>query len=333
MAVVGVGHLGQHHARVCAELDGAALVGVSDTDEAQGREVARRHGVEFYPCCEDLLDKVDAVTVATPTVAHPAVAKAFLERGIPALVEKPLAASPGEAEDIVEAADRGGAILQVGHIERFNPAVRAVLGCNVRPVFIESHRMSPFRFRSVDVGVVFDLMIHDIDLARRFVGAEVEGLDAAGAAVISEHEDIASARLAFANGAVANITASRVSMESMRKTRLFSREGYYTVDCAAGTAARLRKGDAFRAAERKLAGASPKALAELKDVDFTSLVEADRLPVEPVEPLMAEIESFAQAVRTGAEPEVTGRDGLAAVKIAADVVGQIRERLKRLGVR
>lgn len=331
MAVVGVGHLGQHHARVCAELEGAALVGVADTDEARGREVALRHGVEFYPCFESLVGKVDAVTVATPTAAHPAAAKAFLERGVPALVEKPLAASPREAEEIVEAAERGGALLQVGHIERFNPAVRAVLDCGVRPVFIEAHRMSPFRFRSVDVGVVFDLMIHDIELARRFVGAEVEGLDAAGAAVISEHEDIASARLAFSNGAVANITASRVSMESMRKTRLFARDGYYTIDCAAGTATRLRKGDAFRVAERKLADASPETLAELKEVDFTRLVEAERLPVEPAEPLKAEIESFVRAVRSGAEPEVTGQDGLAAVRIAANVVGLIRERLKRLG--
>lgn len=331
IAVVGVGHLGQHHARVCSELDGATLVGVSDTDVVQGRKVAERLGVEFHTNFEKLLDKVDAVTIATPTTTHALVAKVFLERGVAALVEKPLAGSVAEAEGIVEAAEKSGAPLQVGHIERFNPAVRAVLERGVRPLFIESHRMSPFRFRSVDVGVVFDLMIHDIDLVRRFVGAEVESVDAVGAPVISAHEDVASVRISFSNGAAANVTASRVSMESERKIRLFAREGYYTVDSAAGTASLLRKSPAFQATEERLLRADSAALAELKEVDFSRLVEIEQIRVEPQEPLKAEIESFVGAVKSGSVPEATGRDGLAAVKTAAEVVDQIRRKLKRVG--
>lgn len=331
IAVIGVGHLGQHHARVCAELEGVRLAGVSDADAARGQAVASRHGAPFFSDAEELLDEVDAVCVAVPTVAHLGVAAPFLERGIAALVEKPLAPTVREAEALVEAAEKGGAVLQVGHIERFNPAVRAALGRAARPVFLEAHRNSPFRFRCADVGVVFDLMIHDIDLARRFVGAQVESVEAAGAPVITDREDIATARLSFANGAAANLTASRVSMEPTRKLRVFSHEEYVTVDCAAGTASVLRRGAAFRQAAERFARNAPEDAAALREADYAALVEIEPLHVSDEEPLKAEILSFAEAARNRSEPEATGADGLEAVRIAAAVVAKAEERLRRVG--
>ena len=329
--VIGVGHLGQHHARVYAEMDGVDLVGVVDTDPSRAREVAGRFGVEALPGPEPLLGRVDAVSVATPTKDHLAAARPFLESGVSVLVEKPLAGSVAEAEELVALAQRSGAALQVGHIERFNPAVRAVLDQAVRPVFIEAHRMSPFRFRSVDVGVVFDLMIHDIDLARRFVGAEIESVDAAGAPVISPREDIASARLSFANGCVANLTASRVSLDAMRKIRLFAPDRYVSIDTQARKARVFRKNTGFDDAAQRLRESGAVLPSLFQDLDFSDLVSVEELRFEDVEPLKAELQAFIAAARSGEKPEVTGEDGLRCVEIAAAIVAQIQSRLSRVG--
>jgi len=331
VGVVGVGHLGQHHARIYSTLPGVELVGVVDADAEQARRVADKLGCKVVAGAEALAGQVDAVSVATPTVAHLKVARLFLERGAAALVEKPLAPNVAEAQEMVDLARSRGATLQVGHIERFNPAVRAALDLGVKPVFIESHRMSPFRFRSVDVGVVFDLMIHDIDLVLRFVGAEVESVDAAGAPVISPSEDIASARLSFANGCVANLTASRVSMKSMRKTRLFSRDRYVSIDSEAKETVVCRKSPRFEETAARLRQRDAGALAELKALAFGDLVNVEKLKLPDVEPLKAELESFVAAAREKRAPEVTGEDGLRAVRTAAQIVELIQGRLRRAG--
>lgn len=331
VGVIGVGYLGQHHARILSQMDGVRFVGVADTDAEQARKIARKCKAEAFDSPLALLDKVDAVSVATPTVTHLAVAEPYLERGVAVMVEKPLADGVEEAERIVEAGRRSGAVLQVGHIERFNPAIRAVLDEGIRPVFIEAHRMSPFKFRSVDVGVVFDLMIHDIDLVLRFVGSDIETLDAAGAPIISPREDIASVRLGFANGCVANITASRVSMRSMRKVRLFARDRYVSIDSEAKEVHVFRKSPRFTETAQRLRENDAGVLAQLKALAFGDLVDIDKLRFDDVEPLKAELESFINAVREGTRPEVTGEDGLRAVRIAAQILDQIADRLRRVG--
>ena len=309
VGVVGVGHLGKEHARVYSGMSGVDLVGVADADEKQARRVAGKCKTRAYTSHQDLIGHVDALSVAVPTVDHLAVARPFLESGTAVLIEKPLAGNVAEAEEAVALAARHGAKLQVGHIERFNPAFQAVLDRGVQPVFVESHRMSPFRFRSVDIGVVFDLMIHDLDIIQHLVGAEIEHIDAAGANVISPHEDIASVRLSFANGCVANVTASRVSMKSMRKIRLFARDSYVSIDTEAHAS----------------------VMAQLKALAFGDLVKIDKLRIDDEEPLKAELAAFVHAVRNDETPIVPGEDGLAAVRTAARILEGIRERMERMG--
>ena len=331
VGVVGVGHLGKEHARVYAGMSGVRLVGVADIDKSQCRRVARRCKTEAHASPEALLDQVDAVSVAVPTLSHLEVSRPFLERGISALVEKPLAATVPEAEQIVAIAARSGAKLQVGHIERFNPAFQAVLERRVKPVFVECHRMSPFRFRSVDIGVVFDLMIHDIDIIQHLVGEEIEHIDAAGANVISPHEDIASVRLSFANGCVANVTASRVSVRGMRKIRLFARDSYVTIDTEAREVLVYTKRPGFEETARRLREGNASLVAQLKAVAFGDLVEIDKLRIDDEEPLKRELEAFVDAVRNDKTPVVPGEDGLRAVRTAARILEGIDERLRRMG--
>jgi predicted dehydrogenase len=259
------------------------------------------------------------------------VARPFLERGVSALIEKPLASVVEEAEEAVALAAMSGARLQVGHIERFNPAFQAVVKRGIRPVFVESHRMSPFRFRSVDVGVVFDLMIHDLDIIQHLVGSEIERIDAAGVNVISPHEDIASVRLSFANGCVANVTASRVSVKSMRKIRIFARESYVSIDTEAREVLVYTKKPGFEKTAKRLREGDAGVLAQLKALAFGDLVQIDKLRIDEDEPLRAELASFVRAVREGRRPEVSGADGLAAVRAAARILDGIRGRLQRMG--
>ena len=230
--VVGVGHLGRHHLKWLARLPQSELVGLYDTDREKAERLAREYGTTAFPSAEALADNVEAVSIAVPTTDHHAVATFFIERGIHCLIEKPVTAALEQAEQLKETAARHGVTVTVGQIERFNPAIRALRDYDVRPSFIEAHRLAAFDPRGTDVAVVLDLMIHDIDLALMLVRSKVVDIQAAAVAVVSQQADIANARLTFANGAVANLTASRISLKAMRKIRLFQQSGYFSLDLA-----------------------------------------------------------------------------------------------------
>jgi predicted dehydrogenase len=298
IAVIGVGHLGQHHARLLAGMDNVELVGVVDTKAGRAEEIAAKYGTRAFTNAADVRGLVDAVTVAVPTESHVDVAMPFIDAGRAVLVEKPLASSLAEADRLIEAAARRGSVLAAGHTERFNPAVGAALPLVRDPRFIEVHRLGVFPERSLDIDVIFDLMIHDLDLLLSSVGSEVVGIEAVGVNVLTAKTDIANARLRFASGCIANLTASRISRDRVRKARFFQRASYVSIDFAA------REVEVYRL----VAG------------DGRPSIDGGRLPVADDEPLRRELEDFVQAVRDGRAPGVTataGRDALAlATRIA-----------------
>jgi predicted dehydrogenase len=301
IAVVGVGHLGQHHARLLSAMEGVRLAGVVDILPDRAAAVAARHETQAHTDARDVLGAVDAVTIAVPTVAHLEVARPFVEHGVPVLVEKPLAASLEEADALIDLADARGVILATGHTERFNPAVQAALPLVPRPQFIEVHRLGAFAERSLDIDVIFDLMIHDLDLLLAAVRAEVESVEAVGLNVLTPRTDIANARLRFATGCIANVTASRISREQVRKVRFFQHDSYVSVDCAAQEVEvyRLEHG-----------GARPA-------------ITGGRLDVPREEPLQRELADFVRAATTGTRPLVTGHDGRAALALATRIARQM----------
>lgn len=317
MGVVGTGALGYHHARILRDVEGVEMVGIHDRRPERAAEVATDLGVRAYPTLEGLLDRADAIVVAVPTTAHEAVAGQALERGIHTLIEKPMAPDLAAADRILAAAEQGGAVVQVGHVERFNPAVRAAEPWLDRPLFIESHRMAPFSPRSTDVAVVLDLMIHDVDLVGSLVAAPVTDIAASGVAVLTPTIDIANARLTFATGAVANLTASRVSMERMRKIRIFQPSGYLSLNLADGTGEFLR----LRRGIPALGGELPPALPE---EGLAGLVERIELHGDGAEPLRKEIENFRDAVRGERPPAVSGRAGREALALTLSIEARIR---------
>jgi predicted dehydrogenase len=323
LGVVGVGHLGRHHARIYAGTPGVTLAGVADTAPGRAAEIGREHGAPAFEDPAALLGKVDAVSVAVPTIAHFEVAKMFLERGVPVLVEKPLAMNIEEADALVKIARDRRTALAVGHIERFNPAVRAARGKIERPRFVEVHRLSPFRFRSTDIDVVLDLMIHDLDIILDFVRSELVRVDAVGVSVLFGPEDIANARLEFADGCVANVTASRVSDKQMRKIRVFSPTGYASIDTLEKTARIYRTTPQLAEALAKFPQDREPSLGDLASIprEFYSIEEI-RPPEE--EPLAAELRSFVDSVREGREPEVPGEDGVRAMRAAERVRAGMR---------
>lgn len=317
MGVVGTGALGYHHARILRDVAGVEMVGIHDHRPERAAEVATDLGVQAHPTLEALLDRADAIVVAVPTTAHEAVAGQALERGIHTLIEKPMAPDLAAADRILAAAEKGGAVVQVGHVERFNPAVRAAEPWLDRPLFIESHRMAPFSPRSTDVAVVLDLMIHDVDLVGSLVAAPVTDIAASGVAVLTPTIDIANARLTFATGAVANLTASRVSMERMRKIRIFQPSGYLSLNLADGTGEFLR----LRRGIPALGGELPPALPE---EGLAGLVERIELHGDGAEPLRKEIENFRDAVRGERPPAVSGRAGREALALTLSIEARIR---------
>ena len=300
--VIGVGHLGQHHARLYASLPGAQLVGVSDQSIERAKVVAERHGVQVFQTVDELLPHVDGVSVAVPTSSHYVVAKACLLAGKHVLVEKPLAVMPAEAQELVQLAKQKGCCLQVGHSERFNPIMALMRPHIGRPVFIECHRLSGFSERGTDVDVVLDLMIHDLDLVLAFNPGPVEEVRAAGVTVLSSSIDIANARIQFASGCVANLTSSRVSMTKMRRLRLFQKDSYVSIDF------QTRHGTISR--RQVKAGEKPT-------------VEVEQLQGGDEEPLKLQLASFLYAVSTGTRPAVSGEDGAAAVEAAHQVIQAI----------
>jgi predicted dehydrogenase len=295
IAVIGVGALGRHHARILSELPDAEVVGIVDVNEARAREVASAVGVPWAISAADLPWPVDAVTVAVPTGSHLTVAMPFLERGVAVLVEKPMARDAAEAGRMIGAAAKSGAVFGVGHTERYNPAVAAVMPLIDHPRFIEVHRLGTFPDRSLDIDVVFDLMIHDLDVVLSIVPSEVTSVEAVGVAVLTPKPDIANARLKFASGCIANVTASRIHRERVRKIRLFQRDSYISVDYAAQEAERWRL--------VRTNGAPPA-------------IGGGKLEVANEEPLKRELADFVAAVREKREPGVTGADGLRALELA-----------------
>ena len=304
VGVIGVGHLGQHHARLFASMDGVQLIGVCDTNHPRAEEIASKFGTQVVDAA-DLLSRVNAVTVAVPTIAHLEVAMPFLEAGVATLIEKPIAPSVEDADRLVAAAERGGALLATGHTERFNPAVAKALPLIADPRFIEIHRLGTFPERSLDIDVIFDLMIHDLDLLLSVVKSPVTMIEAVGVNVLTPKADIANARLRFASGCIANVTASRISRERVRKARFFQHDSYVSIDYAS------QELEMFRlvkdsATDGLMAAGRP-------------IIHGGKLEVMNEEPLRRELEDFVDAVRAGRAPGVTGRDGREALALATRV--------------
>jgi predicted dehydrogenase len=297
-AVVGVGHLGRHHARILSALEGVRLSAVVDVIPERARDAAAATGASVYEDSRELAGQVDVVTIAVPTELHHDIALPFLERGIPVLVEKPMARSLEEAERMIAAARASGAVLAVGHTERHNPAVAAVLPHVTSPRFIEVHRLGVFPDRSLDIDVVFDLMIHDLDIILAMVRSEVTSIEAVGVAVLTPRYDIANARLRFESGCIANVTASRISRERVRKIRFFQPDSYLSIDYAA------QEIEAWRLVRRD--GARPA-------------IEGGPIAVERDEPLRREIADFVRAARDGTKPLVDGEAGRRALGLATRI--------------
>jgi predicted dehydrogenase len=323
VAVVGVGHLGQHHARVLAAHPHVELVAVADTRLDQARAVAERHGTEALADYRALIGRVDAVSVAVPTVHHHTVAGAFLERGIATMIEKPMASTLAEAEALVALARARGALLQVGHIERFNPALSALEGLPMRPKYITCERLSTYTFRSTDIGVVLDLMIHDLDLVLSLIPVPVRAVAALGVSVFGGHEDVANARVEFEDGCVANLTASRASYAATRKMRLWGAEGYAALDFAARQGTLVRPSEPFRHGQLGLDGVDLSQPSAVKAHLFGKVLRVDQVLAEGREPLALELEDFVRAVREGGRPRVGGEEALRAMRLADQILQAI----------
>ena len=298
VAVIGVGHLGQHHARILAAMPEADLVAVVDTKPARAAEIATRHATVALTDASSLVGKVDAVTIAAPTVTHVDIALPFIEAGAAVLVEKPMSASLAGADQLVAAAAARGTLLAVGHTERFNPAVAAAMPLVSSPRFIEIHRLGTFPERSLDIDVIFDLMIHDLDILLAVVGSEVTSVEAIGVNVLTPRVDIANARLRFASGCIANLTASRISRDRVRKARFFQHDSYVSIDYAA------QELEVYRLVAQN--GGRPA-------------IQGGRMDVPSDEPLRRELADFIDAIRAGRQPAVPGRDGRAALELATRI--------------
>jgi predicted dehydrogenase len=318
VAVVGVGEFGRNHVRVWREMEGAELAGVVDTNAERAAKIASEFGTHVLAGVNALAaERVDAVSLAVPTVQHARVGCQLLAAGHDVLVEKPMAASLGEADELIVAAKRAGRILQIGHVERFNPAVDAALKIVKQPMFFEVHRLGVFTPRSLDIDVVYDVMIHDLDILLTLVDADIVDLKAVGIPVVTDKVDIAHARIEFATGAVANVTASRVSTERVRKMRFFQEHEYISMDFARQDVLRVRV----------KAGATPAApLAAAPEIGF------EKLPSAPQEPLKAELASFLDSVRGRRAPVVDGAAGRRALALAYQVMEGILEHARRVKV-
>lgn len=314
-AVIGVGSLGQHHARNYAELAREGMgnfVGVCDSNPEQARSIAAKNGCDAFDDWRELIGKVDAVSIVTPTETHCDIACAFLEAGTNVLVEKPIARTLDEADRMIAAAERSGAKLMVGHLERFNPAMVALRPHVTNPLYFEIHRVSPFPNRSLDVDVVLDVMIHDLDAIQWLVPSEIAEIHAVGIPVISDKVDAANARIEFANGAVANITASRIGTEKIRKTRFYQTNSYVVLDYATKFAS--------------LTSLAPNAIHPLLGISI------NKLEVKDVEPLRAEISAFLSSVANDTPPPVSALEGRRALDLALGVLEKIEIHRNRLNV-
>jgi len=297
VGVAGVGHMGKEHARIYAELAEADLVGVHDSDPETSRKIAAKCKTRAFASLDEMVEEVEAASIVTPTTTHLAIAEPFLRKGKHVLVEKPIAMDTAEARKLVELADQHGAKLAVGHVERFNPVLAALEERLGRPRFIEAHRLSPYPGRSTDIGVVMDLMIHDLEIILHLVRSPVTSVDAVGIPVLSKGEDIANARIRFANGCVANLTTSRISPEKLRKIRVFQDDAYLSLDYM------KQEGEIYKRLDGK--------------------ITRDKIPVMKGEPLKNQLAEFLQNVREGTDPRVGGSHGFEALKLASQICGQM----------
>jgi predicted dehydrogenase len=311
VAVVGVGYLGKFHAQKYRSMPDVDLVGVVDTDAVQGKKVASDNDTAYYPGHQLLFGKVDAVSIAAPTPAHFEIARDFLNQDADVLIEKPITSTLQDADELIRIADSGNRIIQVGHLERFNPAVVALGNKIEQPRFIESHRLSIYQGRCTDVSVVLDLMIHDIDLILHLVGTDIKDVHAAGISVVSDHIDIANARLEFVNGAVANVTASRISAKNERKLRLFQKKAYISIDFA----------------NHQITHVQPDP--DQPDGIIPGM-KIEQLQFDKGDALNDELKSFVQAVKHRQPPLVTGKMGRDALKTALSIMQQIKKSSRHL---
>ncbi len=319
-AVIGAGKMGSIHAKVYRQLADSELVGIVDVDENKAKKLAEKHECLAFSDCDDILDKVDAVTIATPTVTHLQLAKVFLHHKIPVLIEKPLASSVREGRKIVAMAKRYDTVCAVGHSERCNPVVQAMKRLDIEPKFIESHRVSPYPFRSTDIGVVLDIMIHDIDIILSLAASKIKRVDAVGVTVIEGGEDICNARIVFENGCIANITASRLALKTERRVRVFTRQAYLSVDYL------KKSGMVIKTAPNTNVVEWIRERRERGDFDLTSvnwpdLLHIEQLQIDDKEPVRLQQEAFLRAVNDRTfTPEVSAEEGLAALRCAQKIL-------------
>ncbi len=328
VAVIGTGHLGKEHARIYSEIPEVDLVGVVDVNKGAGEAVAKRCNTKYYSSFKEIVNKIDVASVVVPTKFHYEITKELLTNGIHVLVEKPMTGTVSEAEDLIKLSQQNSTILQPGYIERFNPALEAIQKLDISLKFIECHRLSPFTFRSADIGVVLDLMIHDIDIILYLSKSKVKRIDAVGVNVIADKEDIANARIQFENGCVANITASRVSFEPMRKIRLFSENSYISLDYQKQEALIYKKSPKLTLKSIDAESEKVSTIKDLKNFSFGDLLKIERIKMNNQEPLKKELESFINCIRNGEQPVVSGEEGIKAIKTAAIIREEINKNLK-----
>lgn len=323
-AIVGAGKMGSIHAKVYSQLPDSQLVAVVDTDANKAGELASKYACLAYADCEQILDKVDAVTISTPTVTHMKLAKIFLRHRIPVLIEKPLASSVWEGRKIVSLARRYDTVVAVGHSERCNPVVQAMKRLQIEPKFIEAHRVSPYPFRSTDVGVVLDIMIHDIDIVLSLAASKVKRVDAVGVSVIEGPEDICNARIVFDNGCIANLTASRLALKTERRVHVFSRQAYLSVDYLKRSGIIIKTDPNVNVVDwikqRRESGE-----LDLASVNWPDLLHIEPLQIDDKEPVRLEQEAFLRAVRDRSfTPEVSAEEGLAALRCAQKIIACVK---------
>ena len=328
VAVIGVGHLGKEHARLCSQLPEVDLVGVVDINKDQGNKVADSCNTRYFDDYKKVIDIVDAVNVVVPTRIHSEIAMDFLKNGVHVIVEKPMTGTAAEAKELIKISKENNVILQPGYVERFNPAIIAIQKYNVVPRFIECHRLSPYTFRSEDIGVILDLMVHDIDIILFLCKSKIKKIDAVGINVISDKEDIANARIVFENGCVANVTASRVSLKTMRKMRLFSEDSYISLDYQKRAAIICRKSPKLNVKSLNVDN-NVSTIADLQSFSFGNLLQREEIKMDNTdEPLRKELESFFKCVMSGKEPVVSAEDGLKAIESAESILNEIKANLK-----
>jgi len=318
-AVIGTGHLGRLHTKFLKEVENCDFVGIYDKDITKAQETAKEFGVNVFENLEDLFTKAEAVSVVATTSAHYELCKAALEKGMHVFVEKPITAQIWEGEEIVKLAENNKLLLQVGHIERFNPALLSLENYNLNPMFVQSDRLSQFNPRGTDVAVVLDLMIHDIDIILSLVKSEVKNVSASGIAVVSGNIDIANTRIEFENGAVANVTASRISQKRMRKMRMFQREGYISVDFMAGSAEIYKLVEPGQDIEGFI------SFGEMGVGEKKKLLIYEQPQIKEVNALKYELQLFVNSALNNVKPVVSGEDGLKALRVADIIIKKIEE--------